>query len=165
MRIATIVLILAAVPCLAGDLASFNFEGTRLGDTVKMFQQRHPEAKSQKVRPLFDAPPLVLHKVAVFQTGTGSARFTFYNGRLFRIALTYSQDTVNSLGGVVALHRKLEDRFGQTRNSIWREGDLYLGGHIPSGGGWYMVIEDEAVMARMDRHNERQAKQQTDPGF
>jgi len=150
----------------AESLTTFTFEGTRIGDTLEDFQARQPIAQQVKTLAHADAPPLMLSEVTVFETrktAADKARYCFFRDRLYKLTLTYEPTTIDRLGGIIAFHQRLTAKFGQTRESIWREKDRFLSFSLVLDR-YCLWVTDTNVENHIKQLNEEKGAQ-TSPGF
>ena len=104
------------------NVLSFNIQGVKLGCTLKEFKS-NTKFTSEYYESL--SQPEINQKVYVSEDvpNMDTCVFRFFEDKLYGVRVLYEPDTVNRMGGSVAVLGKLVERYGQKFDPPSREND------------------------------------------
>ena len=147
---------------------TFNFEGLRLPKDTAQLKKQYPSATSESIG-LDDKVGLVCYVVKDMPQAD-VARYYFFDGSLYQLAITYSPARIERLGGMGAVLRKLVSSFGPSNHAAtsrwtWMLNSSLRADFYGTNGGLLVVTKTDMTPVVDKRTRTSELTGATDLGF
>ncbi len=147
---------------------TFNFEGLRLPKDTAQLKKQYPSATSESIG-LDDKVGLVCYVVKDLPQAD-LARFYFFDGSIYQVAITYDQTRIESLGGMGGVLRKLVSAFGPSNHAAtsrwtWMLNSSLRADFYATNGGLLVVTKTDMTPVVNKRTRTSELTGATDLGF